>query len=128
MNNNKNYGIAKQVVFIFISGLIYALLRYVVFKGVSLENIPLYIMNKVFALTGITLIAFSVVLKRKNDTNRNSLKAKQLGQVGYSFIIIHLLCSLPILNENYCGLLFFVCSPVLRYASVAENTPILLRY
>ena len=43
----------------------------------------------------------STLLKRFKGTENNNRFAKEFGQVGFSFIIIHVLSSLPLLNENY---------------------------
>jgi DMSO/TMAO reductase YedYZ heme-binding membrane subunit len=85
---------------------IYAVLRYIVFKGVSPTHLPLYIINKVFSVTGIFLIAISYsigkvkLLRSKSESRQNQL-IKFSGLAGFSLSAMHVFISLIIISPAY---------------------------
>jgi hypothetical protein len=83
----------------------YALVRYAVFKGVSLNNWPLYLNNKALSLAGLTLIAASLALRRTSSENGSASNGRPpgvlLARVGFALIGLHVLMSLPLLGPGY---------------------------
>ncbi len=86
--------------------LIYATLRYNVFKGVYAIHFPLYIVNKVVSVSGILFLALSYAfgkiswLKIK-DKQKKVQFVKFTGLVGFSLIAMHVFMSLSILSPSY---------------------------
>ena len=85
---------------------IYALLRYIVFKGVDPVHFPLYIVNKVFSISGIFFLATSYAfgkIKWLNFTNESKQNqfVKYTGLVGFSLIAMHVFMSLLIISPEY---------------------------
>ena len=74
--------------------LIYTLLRYWVFKEDSIEQLPIYMTNKVISVTGLVLIGSSVVVSDKE-------RRRDLGLQGALLILVHVLLSMMILNPQY---------------------------
>ncbi|MCK5701356.1 MAG: hypothetical protein KAI29_09395, partial [Cyclobacteriaceae bacterium] len=81
---------------------IYALLRYIVFKGVDPVHFPLYIVNKVFSISGIFFLAMSYTfgkirwLNFTNESKQNQF-IKYTGLIGFSLIAMHVFMSLLII-------------------------------
>jgi hypothetical protein len=98
-----NKKVTLNVVLIFLCALIYAILRYNVFKGILWIHLPLYIFNKTFALTGIILLSFAAIIGKRKKDQLSDTRSKQYGWMGFQFILIHVLCSFVLLNENYFG-------------------------
>ncbi len=78
-------GITSSVAFL------YALIRYHFFGTTTVQNIPLYLGNKVMAINGV--VFFIVYLFRK--------KNYYIGGLSYVFILGHLTLSLLLLNPHY---------------------------
>ena len=57
---SKNTPPIKILSLFFILSLIYAILRYHIFGGVSWDQLPLYVMNKVLALTVVLLLSYHI--------------------------------------------------------------------
>ena len=95
----------KSALYIFLLSLVYAMLRYHVFKGVPWEQFPIYILNKVFALSAFILFAFSFsicpIQKLGWINLLKSEECKYLGRMGMIFLLFHLIMSLVILNPAY---------------------------
>ena len=86
--------------------LIYAIVRYNVFKGVEWIHLPLYIVNKSFAFGGVTFIAASYLSGKwikayAGDEKRRRSLAKFLGLAGLYFIGMHVFASLAMLSPVY---------------------------
>jgi DMSO/TMAO reductase YedYZ heme-binding membrane subunit len=86
--------------------LLYAIVRYNVFKGVEWIHLPLYIVNKSFALGGLSFIAASYLSGRwlkvyTNDEKRRRSLARFLGLSGLYFIGMHVFASLAMLSPVY---------------------------
>lgn len=86
--------------------ILYATVRYIIFKGVDPIHYPIYILNKVAATAGLFFLAMSYSwtkvawLHLKNKT-LNASFMKYLGLLGFSFAAIHVFMSLVILNPAY---------------------------
>ena len=90
----------KKYFFIaFIPSLIYAVVRYNIFKEVPWENLPLWISNKAFAMTATILVAYSFCADK-------SKPRKEIGILGFYIAIIHAIISLIILNPSYFAKFF----------------------
>lgn len=96
----------KWIVLPLIFFTIYAIIRYIVFKGVSPNHLPLYIVNKIFSVSGIFLIATSYTigklkrLKNKNESRQHQL-IKFTGLAGFSLSAMHVFISLMIISPGY---------------------------
>ena len=76
------------------AGLAYAIVRYNVFKGVPWEQLPVYVTNKAFSLSGLMLLGLSRVVVEKH-------RRKSLGLSGALLIAIHVLMSLMLAGPEY---------------------------
>jgi len=102
----------KSAIYIFLFSLIYAVLRYHIFKGVALEQFPLYIFNKIFSLSAFILFALSFSVCPIQKLGWFSIfkqeECKYLGWVGMIFLIIHVFMSYsiftPVYFEKFFGL------------------------
>ena len=86
--------------------LLYAIIRYNVFKGVAWTHLPLYIVNKSAAIAGVILIALAYVVGKLFGGPAGSepvrAKAKFLGLAGFAMITVHVLMSMVLLSPaNY---------------------------
>ncbi len=88
---------------IFTCFLLYAIVRYNVFGGVSYEHIPLFILNKVFSWTGLVLIGMAPFYRDKRDR-------KLVGVIGFALTVMHSIMSLTILSPEYLSK-FFIKPP-----------------
>ena len=73
---------------------VYAVVRYVIFKGVSPEHLPLYVANKAFSLVGLLAIGCAALLKTPRQR-------KAWGFAGLICLGLHVVISLAILNPGY---------------------------
>lgn len=83
--------------------LVYAIVRYNVFKGVAWTHLPLYIVNKSAALGGIVFLGLAYLVgkgSRKPASNPESLraKAKFMGLTGFAMLSMHALMSIILLS------------------------------
>lgn len=83
----------------------YAVVRYGVFKSVSLTHWPLYLNNKALSLAGLVLIAASFVVRGANGGANSTPGGRETGRllarVGFALIGIHVLMSLPVIGPGY---------------------------
>ncbi len=91
--------------------LIYATLRYNVFKGVDPGHFPLYIINKIVSVSGILFLALSYAFGKISWLNINDKQQKVqfikfTGLVGFSLIAMHVFMSLSILSPAYYSKLY----------------------
>ncbi len=90
--------------------LLFAVLRYNVIRGVSYANFPLYIGNKVLAMTAVTLLSLSYILGplRRFLPIKETLSdlRKFLGLFGYGTAALHAICSLMLFTPVYYPKLF----------------------
>ena len=100
----------KSVFYIFFSvlliSLLYAVVRYNLFGDVPWEHIPLYILNKVFAISGFVILMISSWISASKNINsswRLVLFERRdiLGFGSLVLIIIHVFISLAILKPEY---------------------------
>jgi hypothetical protein len=95
----------KSAIYIFLFSFLYAILRYHIFKGVPWVQLPIFILNKVFALSSFILfsLSFSVCpLQKLGWMNLyKTEECKYLGWSGMTFLFIHVIMSLLILNSEY---------------------------
>ncbi len=85
---------AKLVVGVLAVSLAYAVVRYNVFKGVSWEQLPIYVTNKAIAVAGLVLLGMSrlvVEIRRR----------KQLGLAGALLTGLHVILSFMLLEPAY---------------------------
>lgn len=90
--------------------LLYAIIRYNVFGGVAWTHLPLYVVNKSAALSGVILIGLSYAVGKLFGGPAGSepvrAKAKFLGLAGFSMITVHLLMSMVLLSPANYGKFF----------------------
>ncbi len=96
---------------VFLILFIYAIVRYNVFRGVSVSNIPLYISNKALAVASVVLIGLSFLLgplaKFWPRTFAQKLYLrKYLGLFGFGIAAVHGIISLLIFNPSYYSRFF----------------------
>lgn len=96
----------KWLTFVLLFATVYATMRYIVFKGVELSHYPLYIVNKIFSISGLFFLALSYSfnkIKRLtiNGHSRPKDFIKFTGLAGFSLSAMHVLISLAILSPEY---------------------------
>lgn len=96
---------------IFAVSLAYAIVRYNVFGGVEWYHLPLYVMNKAFALAGVTLIACSYLIGKwipvyKAEGKRRRALTKFCGLTGAALIGMHVCAALAMLSPEYYAKFF----------------------
>lgn len=74
--------------------LTYAIVRYVLFKGVPPEHIPLYIANKASALAGLIVLGWA-------SLTRDPIRRRSLGHCGWGLVLLHVLASCAMLTPKY---------------------------
>lgn len=88
----------------------YATTRYVVFGPWSPAHIPLYVLNKAFAWTGIVLLALALGLgpaaRLWPALGTHLWRRRWWGLVGFALATTHIVISLAILNYGYYRLMF----------------------
>ncbi len=85
---------------------IYAFERYVVFGTTSIQQVPLYLLNKVVSFSGIVIISITLIIsnvlkRRKMYDNSASKQNTLLGLFGVSLIVFHFLISIIIFSKEY---------------------------
>ncbi len=86
--------------------IVYATIRYIVFKGVDPIHYPIYILNKVASTAGLFFLAISYVWTKtawfKLDNKTLDASFMQFtGLLGFSLSAMHVFMSLIILNPSY---------------------------
>jgi hypothetical protein len=79
-------------------------IRYHLFGGVSWSHFPLYVLNKVFALSGFVLLVLSSIISRYNHARLFRSLDVDKDMLGFSslvLIIIHVFISLILLGPEY---------------------------
>jgi len=102
---------ARWILGVFLVCLVYAIVRYNVFKGVEWIHLPLYVVNKAFAWGGLALIACSYLTGKwinayPDDVQKRRALAKFLGLSGLYLIGMHLISSLAMLTPEYYAKFF----------------------
>jgi len=96
----------KWLILVLLFFLVYATMRYIVFKGVDPNHFPLYIMNKVFSISGLFFLAISYAfgkvrwMRFSEDAKQNQF-IKFTGLAGFSLSALHVFNSLIILSPEY---------------------------
>ncbi len=92
----------RWVLGIWMPCLLYAIVRYNVFKGVEWTHLPLYVVNKSAAVAGVTFIALAYVVGKLfggvRGTEAVRAKAKFFGLTGFAMISMHALMSMALLS------------------------------
>ena len=97
---------ARQILFtIFLASLVYAVVRYHVFEAVPLADFPLYVFNKVLALSGFLLliVVFGMGPARAMGAGISDqwLDArKDLGIFAFLILLAHAVCSMLIFGTQ----------------------------
>jgi DMSO/TMAO reductase YedYZ heme-binding membrane subunit len=96
----------KWAVGVLLFFILYATIRYIVFKGVDFAHFPVYIMNKIFSISGLFLIALSYLLTKVNliKFESKAIKVRFIrfaGLAGFSLSAMHVFLSLIILSPTY---------------------------
>ncbi len=96
----------RWVIGVMLFFLLYATLRYMVFKGVDWSHFPVYIVNKICSIAGLFLIALSYLLTKvdwiKFDGESSKVQfIRFAGLAGFSLSAIHVFLSLVILSPAY---------------------------
>ena len=87
----------KTTLTVLITTALYATLRYNVFKGVAWSEWPVYVLNKVFALSALLLLALYAIRRRGGQ----GASAAPLLPVAWILMLSHVGVSLAILNPAY---------------------------
>ena len=85
-----------RVLAVLVGTLVYATLRYNVFKGVPWPQWPVYVVNKAFALSSLILIVWILVRRRRNQSSYDELWAWTT-----TCMVAHVVLSLAILTPAY---------------------------
>ena len=88
---------------VLVATIAYATIRYNYFGPVSVENIPVYILNKAiaFASAGYLLLAAWNAFKQCGE------KVAYWGKISYYMVIVHVVLSVSIFNPLYFGKFFY---------------------
>jgi DMSO/TMAO reductase YedYZ heme-binding membrane subunit len=104
----------------------YATTRYVVFGPIAAAHIPLYVLNKAFAWTGIVLLALALGLgpaaRLWPALGAHLWRRRWWGLVGFALATTHIVMSLAILNYGYYRQMFrqaFEFTPLAESAMLA---------
>lgn len=97
---------SKISLIIFVVVMTYAVIRYNIYKGTSIESIPLFILNKAISLSSVVLIGLSFLLGSLARFWSNLFVSrlylrKPLGILGFALAAIHTLISLLLFNPAY---------------------------
>lgn len=84
----------------------YAYIRYVYYKGVDPIHIPMYILNKTFAVSGVILMSMSylggpLAFAWPGLFYSQLVKRKYYGLLGFALTCTHLLCNAAIFGQAY---------------------------
>ncbi len=87
-------------------GFVYSFARYIWLGTTSIQQLPLYLFNKVFSLSGVVIIAASLLIsqykKKRNIYNKSAKKENTLlGLSGLALIILHFLISIILFGKEY---------------------------
>lgn len=101
----------RWILAVWIPCLIYAIVRYNVFKGVEWIHLPLYIVNKSFAMAGIAFLAGSYLVGKwirvaEDEPERQRAIAKYCGLTGLTLVGMHMVASLAMLSPAYYAKFF----------------------
>lgn len=101
--SRKNY---LLIAVILLFTFVYAFTRYIWFGTTSIQQLPLYLFNKVFSFSGVVIIAATLVIsqyKKKRKTYNKQAKKQNtlLGLSGLAFIILHFLISIVLFGKEY---------------------------
>ena len=87
----------KTTLTVLVTTALYATLRYNVFKGVAWSEWPVYVLNKVFALSALSLLMIYALRRRRSQDET----AARLLPVAWTLMLLHVGLSLAILNPAY---------------------------
>lgn len=76
---------------------LYAMVRYVVFGGVSPIHLPLYVLNKSIAMTAAIALSIGVVSHFRGHKE----SSRHWGVAAWHLVILHVLMSLVLLGSSY---------------------------
>ena len=86
----------QWVIYSFVIAMIYAIIRYNIFKNVPWSDFPVYIFNKSVALTIIMLMYYY-----RTSVSKKIVSAESVWPIMYILAFTHLILSLTILQPNY---------------------------
>jgi DMSO/TMAO reductase YedYZ heme-binding membrane subunit len=86
----------RTTIILFLLFTLYAVLRYHVFKGEPWRRFPLWTLNKVAAMTSVTLLAMALVKGVRKRSAQEILDAASLGRLGFSLALGHVIASLAL--------------------------------
>jgi len=89
----------KLPIIILLLGTIYAIVRYNVFADVSLEHLPLYVLNKGISLGGLVFLVMS-------RFHKDPQIRRYRGLAGFFLTALHVFISMQILHPGYFAKLF----------------------
>ena len=92
-------------ILILLFSLVYAVLRYHIFKGVAWEHLPLYTLNKVLSLAGLTLLVFHGIRQLRQGTSGNAPDPFP-AYLGMVCIFFHVLFSMILISPKIYDDLF----------------------
>jgi branched-subunit amino acid transport protein AzlD len=87
----------KTILTVLVTTALYATLRYNVFKGVAWSEWPVYVLNKVFALSALLLLMIYALRRRRSAAE----PAGRLLPAAWTLMLLHAGISLVILNPAY---------------------------
>jgi DMSO/TMAO reductase YedYZ heme-binding membrane subunit len=120
----------KAVLLTFAASLLYSVIRYNIVGGVEWKELPLFILNKVFALNGILLLIFTFSVSPLKNLSFNIPQSwlnarKGLGIAGFISIFIHLIMSLLLFTPAYYGKFFDLSGKLTLNAGLSMLTGVI---
>ena len=95
--------ITKNIILILIIAAAYAITRYVLSGAVSPHNIPVYIANKVLAVSAVFAVMMAALAYLKDDNTG----ARDWGRASFHLAVLHVFFSLVLLSPEYYGSMFY---------------------
>ena len=99
---SKNTPPVKILSLFFLLSLLYAVVRYHLFAGVSWDQLPLYVMNKVASLTIVLLLLYTVWFSRVLTAEKKEWYTWAI----ISLVLGHVLISFSLLSPEYFSKFF----------------------
>jgi hypothetical protein len=116
-NTHSKRSIVLTISSVFIASVLYATLRYNLFKGVPWIDWPLYTLNKSFAVT--SLVLFAIAMRRYFSPNL--LSNYEILASAKFFLLMHIFVSLCLFHPEYYPN-FFVTEKLSLLASISMLT------
>lgn len=101
--NSTTTNMTRNIILILLVASAYAITRYVLSGSVDPQNIPVYIANKVLAVSSVFTIMLAAIAYLKDD----NIGAKNWGRTAFHISALHVFFSLALLSPEYYQYQFY---------------------